>query len=63
MQADLDLSNDNMVPLHEIYRRLGASSYKLNDLDKSKYFEKAYKEIKTMLRKLLEIPKWQEPIS
>ena len=42
-----DLSNDNMIPIHEIFRRLGASSYKLNDLDKSKkYFEKAYKEIK-----------------
>ena len=42
-----DLSNDNMIPIHEIFRRLGASSYKLNNLDKSKkYFEKAYKEIK-----------------
>ena len=42
-----DLSNDNMIPIHEVYRRLGASSYKLNDLYKSKkYFEKAYKEIK-----------------
>ena len=42
-----DLSNDNIIPIHEIFRRLGASSYKLNNLDKSKkYFEKAYKEIK-----------------
>ena len=47
-----------MIPLHEIYRSiLAASSYKLNDLDKSKkYFEKAYKEIKT-IRLSTEIPK------